>query len=108
MDGRGLIKNVPFFRGLHHKLDLCYTLHMNFDHQIWDRWVESLQRWGLGDFVASLLEAAGPLTIVGAQVVYILQPFWGPRQSLQSLADMLENPDQVRSFVQYLREGTTT
>lgn len=102
---------MPIFRGLHHKLGLCYTQGMNFDRQIWDRWAESLHRWGLRGFTASLLEAVGPLTIVGAQVVYILQPFVGRgsgSDSLRSLADLLEHPDQVRDFVRYLREEPTS
>lgn len=91
-------------------MDICYTLGMNFDRQIWDQWAESLHRWGLQDFAASLLESAGPLTIVGAQVVYILQPFFGEGRllnSLRSLANLLEQPEQVRDFVQHLRKGTT-
>jgi hypothetical protein len=80
---------------------------MNFDHQMWDGWAQKLHRWGLDGFVASLLEAAGPLTVLGAQVVYILQPLFGRRASgrgMNMLAEMLEEPEQVRLFVHYLRE----
>lgn len=80
---------------------------MNFDHQIWDGWAQKLHRWGIDGFIASLLEAAGPLTVLGAQVVHILQPLIGRRTSgrgLDVLAEMLEEPEQVRLFVNYLRE----
>jgi len=80
---------------------------MNFDRQIWDRWADSLYRWGLRDLAASLLEAAGPLTIVGAQMVYILQPLVGhgsTNTSLNALANLLEQPENVRNFVHILRE----
>lgn len=80
---------------------------MNFDHQIWDRWAQLLYRWGLRDFAASLLEAAGPLTILGAQMVYILQPIlgrWSQTNALPELAALLEQPEQVREFIHYLRE----
>jgi hypothetical protein len=102
---------MPFFKGLHHKLGLCYTQGMNFDRQIWDQWAESLHRWGIRGFTASLLEAVGPLTILGAQMVYILQPLVGRgpgAESLLSLASMLEQPDQVRDFVKVLREEPTS
>jgi hypothetical protein len=102
-----MLKNVLFLVRLHHKLGLCYTLGMNFDHQIWDRWADTLYRWGLRDFAATMLEAAGPLTILGAQVVYILQPIlgrWSQTGTLPQLAALLEQPDQVREFIHYLRE----
>jgi hypothetical protein len=80
---------------------------MNFDRQIWDTWAESLHKWGLGDFTASLLEAAGPLTVLGAQVVYILQPVLGrmvAASSLRNLASFLEQPEQVQAFIKFLRK----
>jgi hypothetical protein len=102
-----LLKKMLILFDLHHKLDLCYTLGMNFDRQMWSRWAKLLHRWGIRDFAASILEAAGPLTIVGAQLVYMLQPFMGREFSggtLDALANLLEQPDQVRDFVSFLRE----
>ncbi len=81
------------------------------NRHIWRVWADSLHRWGLQDLVASLLEDTGPLTILGAQAVYISQPFLNgmlPVSHLQALADMLEDSTQAQSFAAYLREGTLT
>ena len=59
--------------------------------------------------MASLLEVAGPITLLGAQVVYISQPFFshsGAKTHLAALAELLEEPETTRSFIKFLREGT--
>jgi hypothetical protein len=58
---------------------------------------------------ASILEAAGPFTLVGAQAVYLFQPLLSsflPDGHLTALAELLEQPDQARAFAEMLREGT--
>jgi hypothetical protein len=63
------------------------------------------------DFAASFLEAAGPLTLLGAQVVYISQPFFeGLDQEghMKALADMLEDTTKTNAFIEYLREAILT
>ena len=55
----------------------------------WSKWAESLRRLKLDGFAAWLLEAGGPLTILGAQAVYMSQPFIGGK-NMDSLAHMLE------------------
>ena len=65
--------------------------------------------WGVEDLAASLLEAFGPLTVLGAQVVYLCQPFFmqSPSgQHLDALAHMLEDSTQTQAFALFLREGT--
>lgn len=82
---------------------------MDTNRQIWQIWAQSLHRWGLQEFVASFLEAAGPLTLLGAQAVYLGQPFFQgiDRQGhLEALADMLENTTETKAFVTLLREVT--
>ena len=81
---------------------------MQNDEQIWHSWAQTLHRWGLTDWAASFLEAAGPLTLIGAQLIYIGQPLLNQaidRERLTSLANMLENSDQTRAFASYLREA---
>ncbi|OGO25555.1 MAG: hypothetical protein A2W33_05350 [Chloroflexi bacterium RBG_16_52_11] len=59
--------------------------------------------------MASLLEVAGPITIIGAQFVYISQPFLShtaAKNHLVALVELLEEPETTRSFVEFLREGT--
>jgi hypothetical protein len=80
---------------------------MDTDRQIWRVWAQSLHRWGMQGFVASLLEAAGPLTVLGAQAVYLGQPFleeMDRRGHLPALANMLEDSTQTKAFITFLRE----
>jgi hypothetical protein len=89
--------------------ELCYTVTMQSDRHIWQDWAHKLHSWGLGDWVASLLEAAGPLTLLGAQVIYLGQPFLGqvaPESRIGALVELFEEPEATRSFIDYLREET--
>ena len=81
---------------------------MDTDQHLWRAWVTALSRWGLQDWVASMLESAGPLTILGAQVVYITQPFLSlalPEGHLAAVARLLEEPAHTRAFTALLREA---
>ena len=68
----------------------------------WSTWAESLRNLKLDVMVAWLLEAGAPLTILGAQALYISQPFVGGNK-INSLAQMLEQEDETQAFAQYLR-----
>jgi hypothetical protein len=68
----------------------------------WSKWAESLRRLKLDGLAAWFLEAAGPLTVLGAQAVYMTQPFLGGKQ-LSSLASMLEEDEETQAFARYLR-----
>ena len=88
-------------------MDLCYTVIMDADRHIWRIWANFLQRWGLKDLVASILEAAGPLTLLGAQMVYLGQPFFNKsflEVHFTTLARLLEDSTQTQDFVAFLRE----
>ncbi len=74
----------------------------------WVCWVEALDKWGLRDFAAWVLEAAGPLSLVGAQFIYMGQPFLRPLLSadgLGALAQVLEDQNERQAFVGFLREA---
>jgi len=74
----------------------------------WTRWVKSLDKWGLRGFTAWVLEAVGPLSVLGAQVLYVGQPFLRsliPDAGLSSLAHLLEDRDENQAFVLFLREA---
>jgi len=68
----------------------------------WSKWAESLRNLKLDGIVAWLLEAGAPWTILGAQALYIGQPFVGGNK-IDSLAQMLEQEDETQAFAQYLR-----
>jgi len=68
----------------------------------WSEWAESLRRFKLDVVAAWLLEAGGPLTVLGAQAVYLGQPFLGGKK-LDSLAHMLEEEEETQAFARYLR-----
>jgi len=80
---------------------------MNFDQHIWRLWANSIHRWGVQDWVAALLDAAGPFSLLGAQILYIGQPALKhvfPEAHLKALAAMLEDPTYTHEFVTLLRE----
>ncbi len=73
----------------------------------WAGWARFLQRFGLQQPAAALLEAAGPLSWFLAQMVYLGQPFLDGSRSggqWQALAGLLESQAESRSFATFLRE----
>jgi hypothetical protein len=77
------------------------------DDQIWQIWVNRLRQWGMQEFAASVLEATGPINLVGAQLVYVSQPLLDglfPAGHLRALATLLEEPGKTDAFVKTLRE----
>jgi hypothetical protein len=94
-------------------LKICYTVTMQSrdvpsPRKEWTRWVEALENWGLRDFTAWVLEAAGPLSLLGAQFLYMGQPFLRPLVSadgLGALAQILEDHEERQAFVGFLREA---
>jgi hypothetical protein len=74
--------------------------------KIQDQWADILNHKELNDLVASLLEAAGPLNLVLAQLVYIGQPVLStfiPAQRTSKLARILEDPAETELFIEALR-----
>jgi len=83
---------------------------MDEDQQIWRSWARFLQHWGLEQWVASILEVAGPLSVLGAQLVYLCSPLLKntlPATQLDALARMLEDTGHTQAFVSCLREART-
>lgn len=79
---------------------------MENDQHIWQNWADSLHRWGAGEIVAALLETTGALNFVGAQAVYLGQPFLEqilPEGHIKALARVLEDPQETAKFTQILR-----
>jgi hypothetical protein len=73
----------------------------------WPRWADSLRRHGLENIAAWALEAAGPLTVLGAQILYLSGPFLRPGladEQRDALADLLENQEEALAFATFLRK----
>jgi hypothetical protein len=68
----------------------------------WSQWAESLRRFKLDGLASWLLEAGSPLTLLGAQTLYISQPFIGGNK-IESIAHMLEEEEETQAFAHYLR-----
>lgn len=71
----------------------------------WSHWAESLRRFKLDGIASWVLEAGAPLTILGAQALYISQPFLGGNRgnSWSSFAQMLEEDEEAQAFARYLQ-----
>jgi hypothetical protein len=69
----------------------------------WSQWADSLRRYKLDGLVAWFLEAGAPLTAVGAQMIYLTQPFLGGNQA-KAIAQMLEEEEETRRFAHFLRD----
>jgi hypothetical protein len=82
-------------------LKICYTLFMQSRPE-WSSWAETLRRLKLDGLASWLLEAGAPLTVLGAQALYISQPFLGGK-TWNSFARMLEEGEETQAFARYLR-----
>jgi hypothetical protein len=82
---------------------------MESDQHLWQVWTDRFHRWGIAEWSAEILESAGPLTILAAQIVYLSQPilsWFVPENHLHSAARILEQPDQLSEFIKMLRQET--
>jgi hypothetical protein len=80
---------------------------MDRNQYIWRYWARNLQLWGLTKWMASFLEICGPLTVIGAQIIYFSQPLLSrtvPDEQLDGLARLLEDPESTHAFIDYLLE----
>jgi len=67
----------------------------SFDSDALESWGDRLRAWGLDGLASALLEAAEPLSPLGAQALYVAQPALGvflPRESVGRWARLLEDP----------------
>ena len=73
-------------------------------------WASRLQQWRMHQIAAALLEAGGPLKLIGAQLVFISQPLFSGLmggEQLKALTGLLEEPEKTKKFIQFLREDET-
>ncbi|MEW6566872.1 MAG: hypothetical protein AB1449_01660 [Chloroflexota bacterium] len=77
---------------------------MNQEDGFSRRLAARLEHMGLRETAAALLDAAGPLTLVAAQLAFLAEPlFRGSSAAVRDLARLLEDPDQVSDLVRRLR-----
>ena len=78
---------------------------MNSLRAHWPEWTDTLRRAGLDGYAAWLLEAAGPFNVIGAQLLYLGQPFVSSQASDQfmALANLLEEKGEARAFASHLK-----
>jgi len=84
---------------------LYFKVMMSTPRAYWPIWLDALRKQGLTNLVAWALEAAGPLNLLWAQLIYMGQPFTPPttRQGLLALACLLEQKDDAREFAALLK-----
>ena len=76
----------------------------------WMNWRSRLRRLGISEIVAILLDGAGSMTVLFAQVVYLSQPLLSgviSHHTLNALAQVLENTIDRQRFISFLREAPT-
>ncbi len=69
----------------------------------WPEWAGFLRQRGLHGLAAWLLDASGPLAVIGAQLLYIGQPFV-QTSHVDALARLLEDHNEAQAFAAFLRE----
>ena len=87
--------------------NLCYTESMQDSRSYWSRWADKLHILGVSDLAAALLDGAGSLRLLAAQLVHASTPFIGSAAAAdqwQALASLLEDKDTAQQFVSFLRE----
>ena len=83
---------------------------MDQDHYIWRQWAKNLHRWGLSSSVSALLDILDPLAFLGAQFLYIGQPFLKiltSEENIYTVARLLEVPENRNGFIHLLQEETS-
>lgn len=91
-------------------INLCYTDGMQSDRSFWPEWARFLHHLGISDLAAALLEAASPVNLVIANLVYAGQPFLNqmmPDERVKALTSLFEDQSESRSFAAFLREETS-
>ena len=68
----------------------------------WSQWAETLRRFKMDGLASWLLDAGAPLTTLGAQALYLGQPFVSG-DKFSAFAHLLEEDSETQAFVRYLR-----
>jgi len=76
------------------------------DRSSWEIWAQTLQQKNLSGFAITLLEGSGPVKTILSQIMLSLSPLINQTSDSQwhSFAQMLEDPEESRSFLAFLLE----
>ena len=82
---------------------MLYSHNMKSSREYWPRWAETLRRYQLHEFAATLLEAGSPFALLGAQALYFGRGLIENDQ-LTALAMTLEENTEAHAFASFLVE----
>ena len=71
-------------------------------------WRKGLDKFGLSGIVSALIEASGPLNILAAQGLYLVDPIFkssGGHSGIHSLAEVLESRENSLELAAFLRKA---
>lgn len=76
------------------------------EHLYWSDWVRNLQRRNMTGMALTLLDGVGPVRFIFSQLMLATLPFIDDpaHPSWKAFAEMIEDPQESRSFLAYLRE----
>jgi hypothetical protein len=80
---------------------------MQESSRYWDNWARLLHNLGVKRLAVSVLEGAGGLRFLAAQIVHLTSPFLTSSQAYdqwQALASLLEDSDRSRQFISFLQK----
>ena len=82
---------------------MLYSFMMT-EHPQWKNWAQTLQQRKLTGIAVSLLEGSGPMKMFLSQIMLSLSPLinQGSESQWHSIARMLEDPQESKSFMTYL------
>ena len=85
-----------------HRLAPCAILmSMNENNTPHTTWIDRAEARGMGGMIRLLIDIATPFSIIGAQVLWIMQPLatlFGKGSAIGDLAKWLEQPDSLRGL----------
>ncbi len=82
---------------------MLYSFMMT-EHPQWKNWAQTLQQRKFTGIAVSLLEGSGPMKMFLSQIMLSLSPLinQGSESQWHSIARMLEDPQESKSFMTYL------
>jgi hypothetical protein len=98
---------MPFFNLCYTDINSMETNSLAPTRLAWPGWSGFLRKYRLEGMAAFVLEAAGQLAILGAQVIHLSSPLLQPlldQTQPEALSSLLEDRAESLAFAAYLRE----